>query len=214
MKISLDHQKSQELSEIIHTHTEHGDWDVGTYHLSDGLYCPVSPYCRMTGVDYKVNRRLAALWTIGKVAHVILEENFDNQEEEYVLTDHRLKHPCYAHLDVVYLKEPIEFKSTRITIRTYKDIPERWIKQIAYECVFADSNIGWLATINLVDAIITVWKIIFTTQEVCDYRVEYIGIMERIQNAVEDKNPYTLKPIRKECLDCIYVEKCLRRPGI
>lgn len=214
MKITLDHSKSQAISEIIHTHPGHGDWNPSVYHLSDALYCSVNPYCRMTAVKAVVNRRLAAIWAIGRTAHVILEENFENKEKEFVFDDDRLSHPCHAHLDVVFLNEPIEFKSTRQSIHSFRDIPSKWVKQIKYECVFSESSIGWLAILNLVTTTVTVWKIVFTQQELVDARMEYINKIAPIQLAVETKNPFILDPAREECLTCVYSEGCPRRPGI
>jgi len=168
----------------------------------------------MTGVKSEINRYLAAIWAIGRTAHVILEENFESREAEYVFEDSRLKEKCYGHMDIVYRNEPIDFKSSRITIKTFKDLPQKWIDQVVYECVFVDSQIGWLAVLDLVNTVVTVWKIQVTLQEVVNARTKYVEIMSQIQNAVESKNPYGLIPVRKECLRCVYTKGCLRRPGI
>lgn len=213
MQIVLDHKKSQQLSEIIHSLSK-DNWDPTLYHLTDGVYCPVKAYCRLTGVEGKASRRTAAYWTIGKVGHKILEENFDLKEKEVIFRNAALLEPCYGHIDVLYEKQPINFKTTRKQIRFASDIPAPWVLQNAYECVFTSSLIGWLPVLEIVPAIITVWKLQLTQDELVTYLKDYVDKMRYVQQAVGTRNPYLLMPSRGECRDCIYRINCSRRPGL
>jgi len=207
MNIEIDLKKTGEISDIIHSHKA-GSWDVTKIHLSDGVYCEVSPYCRLTSLKSEFTRKTAAYWSIGRAMHGVMEENFESTEVE------RTFGPAVSHIDVIYETQPIEFKTTRKRIKSYTDIPDVWIKQVKLECVFTNSKVGWLVILEIIPALITVWKLDLTYDDLSRTGSTYLEYIERLQAAIEDKNPHLLEPLRWQCKGCTYRNNCPRRPGL
>jgi len=201
MKIDIDLKKTAQISNIVHTPNIQ---TRNEYHLSDGVYCELLPYCRLTGLESLPTRRTAAFWNIGKAMHNIMEKNFEISEKEFTFGG------AVCHIDVLFESEPIEFKTTRKTVKTKEDFADTWIKQLALECVFANSKVGWLCILEIIPALITVWKFEFSYDDLAKYGGAYLDFLERCKKAIKDKNPYLLVPLSWFSKGCTYVESCPR----
>jgi len=215
LKITLDHKKSQEISETVHSTKLQKREEL---HLSDAVYCPIKAYNRMTGLEGTVSRKTAAYFTIGKALHIALEGNFESKEVVREIKNPTKGLPDYqTHIDVVEGKEPIEFKTTRKKIRTEKDLAPTWIKQLTYECVFSNSKVGWLCVLEVITALVTVWKLELEANDLELARIELMKKFQLIEWAIRDENPHLLEipnSLRWMCRDCLYKVDCPRRPGI
>lgn len=227
MRVTIDLEKTKQLNELYHSIEEK---DRKEPHLSDGLYCPLKSYCRITGLPAIWSRRTKAIFNIGEDLHGEFELPFEHHEVD-------LKYgPSFGHPDVIEdwedvgpekscrLLHPLEFKHTRLTVRSVDDIPVKWIHQLLLECIYIwkDENVGgfrptfgWLAIMEVVSGVGTVWKIKFDEKKMEEEASFHLAKMETIELAVKTKNPGILTPDREECSSCQYNHKdgCPRRPG-
>jgi len=201
MRIDIDLKKTSRISEIVHK----PNIEVrNEYHLSDGVYCELLAYCRLTGLQSKPTRRTAAFWNIGRAMHTVMEENFEITEKEFTFAG------AVCHIDVLFNSEPIEFKTTRKTIRTKEDLSDVWLKQVILECIFANSRVGWLCVLEIIPALITVWKVDLDYSDLFESGKAYLDFLSRCKLAVKTKNPYLLIPLAWFSKGCTYIEDCPR----
>ncbi len=109
-----------------------------------------------------------------------------------------------AHPDIMDGGYPIELKHTRRNIMSSKDIPEKWLYQLALECVYTDNDTGYLGILSLDSCLVTIWKVTFDTDTLRDLKDEHMRNLEKIKHAVDHDNPNELTPNKKECSTCFY----------
>ena len=209
MEITLDREKTQIISEIIHSYP---DEERNELHLTDAVYCPMKAYNRLTGMKPRVKGKVAAYFIIGKALHNIIEEKFDLFEVEFIdtVTD------AQAHIDILWEELPIEVKTTRVSIRKAEDLYPHWKEQIAYELVYTGKLEGWILVLDIVRARPTVWKVKMDKEELEGWRRIFLERMKVLKEAIEKRDPSKLTPIDWECKNCVYNYEggCPKRPSV
>jgi len=180
-------------------------------------------FCRIRlKLKPKYTRRTAGIFIKGLMFDRLVEEAFHSTKKSIRLG------PSLGTPDVIDGLNPIEAKHTRYHIRSYKDMPEKWIQQLKLECVYCQVLRGWLLIGEIDTGLITAWEVTLTKTEFDAIRLDHLEHQEELDEALKyegwnpDKNKegkvvhyQILTPIVKECSSCFYnyEDGCPKRPN-
>ncbi len=178
---------------------------LDSIHVSDLVYCLRKAFYRRKGYAEKETPESLTVKSLGKGHHHIYETLRDSFKE-YEAS----RYGVVGHLDM-FNGYPIEIKTTRKKFNEY-EVPEHYLRQIAYYCILTGTKIGYLIYVYVVKPKIRVFKIDYS--ETLDrYKYEFFNRLNLLKKALKEDNPSFLdgSNYRWECRYCPYHDQCDKR---
>lgn len=178
-------------------------------HVSDLVYCLKKAYYRRKGFEKIETRESLMTKSIGKGLH-----EFYELLKNYVKEAEVRKYDVVGTIDMLG-EYPVELKTSRKNIKDVSDIPENYIRQIAYYCILTNKKIGFLIHIYIVKPSIKIFKLDYS-QVIEKYKKEFFERLEKLKKALEDDDPSILEGSNYswECKECPFRSICLKKKHI
>jgi len=201
--IKLNYEKTEELKNMLFSLAQSKFNDV-FFERSDLISCPIQGYNRFKHVNVtNIPIKKVAKWVIGEALHSIIQNAFKNIEiTEEITNDLRMR------IDIMWDKIA-EIKTTRFSIIKKEYIPTPYLKQIEFALAFRNQTEGYLITLDIVNALLLVWDVIFDQSYLIKRKKFYMQLLNKIRKAIVMNNPKLLEPNLQMCGNCLYTRDCL-----
>lgn len=172
-------------------------------HVSDIVYCLKKAYYRRKGLKGVETKESLMIKSIGKGHHHAYEVLKGYLKETEVK-----RYGVVGHVDMMG-DVPVELKTTRKKISSFLDIPENYLRQIAYYCIMTDTTQAYLIYIYITRPDVKVFKLDYT-HVLERYRSEFFGRLNRLKEAIENDDPKILigTNYEWECQNCPFRSIC------
>jgi len=215
MRFFYDKDKSVEIMQRITKKFGKGSSRGKELHVSDCVYCPVSAYCRITGIERHQTKTAVGLMVFGIIAEDVLastytKEEADCQHKTYL----NLKFPesIFGHMDIFeYYKFPLEVKATRKRIFKAEDVPKPWVEQLMSYMSMKGLGVGWLVILNIFSTQWMAFKMILNKEDILGWIITMSMRGGKIRKAVDTEDPLILDIHPNEYEFCNYKHACPRR---
>jgi hypothetical protein len=197
--------KQRLLSEVEARMKAENEERLKAIHVSDLVYCLKKAYWRRQGYEEAYSEKDLTVRGLGKGHHNFLETLRGAVREAEVE-----RHGVIGHIDMLE-DHPIEIKTTRQTIES-KNIPEHYLRQLAYYCILTSSDKGFLIVFNVISGRLQVFEANYSG---ClgEYEAEFRDRLGRLRAALEANDPSLLEGSNFdwECHHCGFRRPCERQ---
>jgi len=217
MRFFYDKDKSLELMQRI---TKKFDRATGAsrgkeLHVSDCVYCPVSAFCRLTGIERHRTKTSIGLMVFGIVAEDVLASTYTKEEAD---CQHKTRimlkedESIFGHMDIFeFYKFPLEVKASRKRIFKAEDVPKPWVEQLMSYMSMKGLGVGWLVIFNVFSTQMMAFKMILSKDDILGWLITMTMRGAKIKEAVNSEDSLILEIHPSDYEWCDYKHACPRR---
>jgi len=202
-RIERDKQMEEQFIRDLKEKMELEDKErLSEIHVSDLVYCLKKAYFRRKGYEKVESRESLMTKSLGKGHHHLYEVLKDHLKEVEIK-----KFGVTGTIDMLG-EYPVELKTSRKNVNEL-DVPENYIRQIAYYCILTEKTVGYLIHINIIKPKVKVYRLDYSNV-IEKYKAEFFERLERLKKALEGSNPSVLENTnyRWECRNCPFRKIC------